>query len=124
MSAVVRFGRSLGAAAAGTRYAWRTQAHFRFEVAAAVAAISAALLLGANPVPILLACALVLTAELVNTAVEAAVDLVAPDRRPLAGAAKDAAAGAVLVSAGFAVAVGVATLGPAAWNLWQRWGPA
>jgi len=124
MSAARRFGRSLAAAAAGTRYAWRTQPHFRFEVAAAAVATSAALLLGVGLVPVLLASALVLTAELVNTAVEAVVDLVAPERRSLAAAAKDAAAGAVLVSAAFAVAVGVAAIGPAALSRWLHgWAP-
>jgi diacylglycerol kinase (ATP) len=121
MSAARRFGRSLAAAAAGTRYAWRTQPHFRFEVAAAAAATAAALLLGVGLVPVLLASALVLAAELVNTAVEAVVDLLAPERRPMAAAAKDAAAGAVLVSAAVAVAVGVAAIGPAAWNRWLQW---
>lgn len=41
----------------------------------------------------------VLCAELLNTAIEAVVDLVSPDYHPLAKAAKDAAAGAVLVAA-------------------------
>lgn len=42
---------------------------------------------------------LVISLELVNTAIEATVDLVTEERRPLAKKAKDAAAGAVLVSA-------------------------
>lgn len=50
---------------------------------------------------------LVLAMELVNTAVEAAVNLCCPEKHPLAKRAKDAAAGAVLVSAAFSVAVGV-----------------
>lgn len=50
---------------------------------------------------------LVLAMELVNTAVEATVDLCCPEQHPLAKRAKDAAAGAVLVSAAFSVAVGV-----------------
>ena len=37
--------------------------------------------------------------EMVNTAVEAVVDLVTEERKPLAKLAKDAAAGAVLISA-------------------------
>jgi diacylglycerol kinase (ATP) len=41
----------------------------------------------------------VLFAELINTAVEALVDLVSPDFHPLAKIAKDTAAGAVLVAA-------------------------
>lgn len=42
---------------------------------------------------------LVISAEIMNTAIEATVDLVTRERHPLAGKAKDAAAGAVLVLA-------------------------
>ena len=45
--------------------------------------------------------------ELVNTAVESAVDLVTEERHPLAKKAKDTAAGAVLVSAVFAAVIGL-----------------
>lgn len=117
------FGAALAAAWAGTHYAWRSQPHVRFEVAAAIVAASAAVWLGTGLVAVLLASALVLAAEFVNTAVEALVDLLAPEQRPRAGVAKDVAAGAVLVSAGFAVAVGVAALGPALWTRLQLGGP-
>ncbi len=50
---------------------------------------------------------LVTSLELVNTAVEAVVDLVTEERKPLAKKAKDAAAGAVLVSAIFAAIIGL-----------------
>lgn len=60
---------------------------------------------------LLLANALVIAAELFNTAVEATVDLAVQGRRhPLAAVAKDTAAGGVLVCALFAAAVGVAVL--------------
>ena len=59
---------------------------------------------------IFLANALVLALELINTAIENVVDLVTQEQRPLAKAAKDAAAGAVLVGAIFAVCVGLAVL--------------
>jgi len=117
------FGAAVAAAWAGTQYAWRSQPHVRFEVAAAIAATSAAVWLGTGLVAVLLASALVLATEFVNTAVEALVDLLAPEQRPRAGVAKDVAAGAVLVSAGFAVAVGVAALGPALWTRLQLGGP-
>ena len=42
---------------------------------------------------------MVLTAELFNSAIENVVDLISPGHHPLAGKAKDIAAGAVLVSA-------------------------
>ena len=50
---------------------------------------------------------LILALELVNTAVEATVDLFTEDRKPLAKKAKDAAAGAVLVAAIFAAVIGI-----------------
>ena len=60
---------------------------------------------------LLLANALVVAAELFNTAIEAMVNLVTQGRyHQLAAVAKDTAAGAVLVCALFAVAVGVAVL--------------
>lgn len=49
---------------------------------------------------------LVLSLELVNTALEAAVDLVTEERKPLARLAKDTAAGAVLIAAVMAAAAG------------------
>ena len=54
----------------------------------------------------LLLFALVLSLELVNTAMEAVVDLATSERKPLAKKAKDAAAGAVLVSAIIAAVLG------------------
>lgn len=48
---------------------------------------------------------LILALELVNTAVEAVVDLVTEEKKPLAKLAKDAAAGAVLIAAIMAVVI-------------------
>lgn len=112
MTRARRFLRSLGFAARGLAGAWRTQTHLRFEVAAAAIAVAAAAALGRGLVAVVLASALVLVAELLNTAVEAVVDLVAPGPDPRAAMAKDVAAGAVLVAACAAVAVGVAVFGP------------
>ena len=50
---------------------------------------------------------LILALELVNTAVEATVDLFTEERKSLAKKAKDAAAGAVLIAAIFAVVIGI-----------------
>ena len=54
-----------------------------------------------------LAIALVVAAELLNSAVESVVDLVSPDEHPLAKRAKDVAAAAVLVTAAGAVAAAI-----------------
>ena len=50
--------------------------------------------------------ALVFSLELLNTAIEAVVDLVSPEYHPLAKKAKDAAAGAVLIGTIFSGIVG------------------
>ena len=52
-------------------------------------------------------CALVISFECINTALERAVDLVSKEKSELARIAKDTAAGAVLVSAVFAVIAGI-----------------
>lgn len=59
---------------------------------------------------ILLACALVISGEIVNTAIENVVDMVTKDYNEYAKRAKDAGSGAVLVSAIVAVVVGLITL--------------
>jgi diacylglycerol kinase len=56
---------------------------------------------------VFLAIALVVAAELLNSAVETVVDLVSPEDHPLAKRAKDVAAAAVLVAVGGAVAAGI-----------------
>ena len=50
---------------------------------------------------------LILSLELVNTAIEAVVDLVTEDKKPLAKLAKDPAAGAVLIAAVMAAMAGL-----------------
>ena len=54
--------------------------------------------------------AIVVMGELINTAIESVVDLATEEIKPLAKKAKDAAAGAVLVGAIFAVCTGIAIL--------------
>ena len=73
--------------------------------------------LGVSPTPVLLCCALVLSLELVNTALEALSDLISPEWHPLAKLAKDAAAGAVLVGSVVSVVVGAAVFGPPLYRL-------
>lgn len=99
-------------AVAGIRHGWVTQRNFRIEVVLGGAALLTTLWLRAPLVPVLLACGLVLGLELVNTALEALVDLVSPEAHLLAKAAKDAAAGAVLLACVFAVLVGAVVLVP------------
>jgi len=74
----------------------------RYHFIAAVVVLLAALFLRVSPVEfalLTLSILFVLCAELLNTAVEAVVDLVSPEFHPLAKVAKDTAAGAVLLAA-------------------------
>ena len=58
------------------------------------------------------ALALVWIAETLNTALERLTDLASPQFHPLAGKAKDLAAGAVLLAMAAAVSIGVVVFGP------------
>lgn len=116
-----RWWRSAGFAWAGVVYSYRVQANFRIEVWAGLLALALAALLRVPLAPILLSCALVLSLELLNTALEAVVDLASPGLHPLARVAKDAAAGAVLVASAGALFIGVVVLGPPLLAWVQRW---
>ncbi|HCY61884.1 MAG TPA: diacylglycerol kinase [Oxalobacteraceae bacterium] len=95
----------------GMKLAFKRERSFRAHV---LAAAGVALVLAlARPAAIwwailALAAGLVLVAELLNSALEALIDHLHPDEHPEVGAAKDIAAGAVLVASAIALAVGVA----------------
>jgi diacylglycerol kinase len=93
----------------GLRLVVRTQPNARIHFAATIAAwllgVFLRLSLG-EWAALVTVTALVWVAEALNTAVEMIVDLVSPERQPLAGWAKDVAAGAVLLAAFAAVIVG------------------
>ena len=88
---------------AGITYAFQTQRNFRIHVAVCALAIGLSVFLRLETVEITIIAitsGLVLTLELVNTAIESIVDLtVKQSYHELAKVAKDCAAGAVLVSA-------------------------
>jgi diacylglycerol kinase len=69
---------------------------------------------------LILAVAIVWTAEFLNTALEAVVDLASPERHPLGKVGKDVGAAAVLVAAVSAAILGFLILGP---PLWERLSP-
>lgn len=109
------FVRSFSFAGQGVWYVIRTQRNMRVHLAAAACAIAlgAALRIGAADwACVILAIGLVLTAEALNTVVEALTDLCTEEFHPLAKIAKDAAAGAVLIASVAAAAVGIAVFVP------------
>jgi diacylglycerol kinase (ATP) len=100
---------SFNHATEGVVHALRTQRNLWVHFAIAAGVLVAAVGFGATKIELavlLLAITFVLVAELVNTAVEAAVDVASTAFDPLAKLAKDIAAGAVLVAALNAIAVG------------------
>ena len=106
---------AFGFALRGIAYAWRSQRNVRIQAAVAVVVVlvGAWLRVGALEWALLImAIALVLTAELLNTAIEAVVDLVSPQANPLAGAAKDACAAGVVVAVVGSMLLGLFVLGP------------
>ncbi len=93
--------RATGIALQGLRAAWQHEDAFRQEVLVAALAIPVALLLPASLLGKALMVSsilLVLIVELLNSALEAAVDHTSLERHPLAKRAKDIASAAVLLS--------------------------
>ena len=96
------FIKSLGHAFAGIREAAAQERNFRFQIIIGILAILACIILQVEAflfVLVSFAVFFVLAMELVNTAVEAIVDLLtAGKKHPLAKIAKDVSAGAVLIA--------------------------
>jgi len=94
-------GRALGDSLAGFRSALRYEVAFRQELLLFLLLAPAALWLGGGPVEqaiLLASLMLVLVAELLNSAIEAAVDRMGEAFHPLAGRAKDLGSAAVLMA--------------------------
>lgn len=104
---------SFGDAARGILFAVKTERNMRIHLTAAVYVLFFARFLGVSRgefAALLLAIALVITAEGFNTAIEMLCDYEQKSYNPFIGRTKDIAAGAVLISAVFAAFVGVAVL--------------
>jgi diacylglycerol kinase (ATP) len=104
-----RYIDSINCAIEGILYAVKNQRHMRNHFLVALFLLGAVLFLGVSSLEFILlaiSVSFVLFAELINTAVELCVDIVSPDYHPLAKAAKDVAAGAVLTAAAGAAVMG------------------
>lgn len=104
---------------AGLFYMFRTQRNAWIHAVATISVVAVGLWLWLLPhewAILALTIGLVWMAELVNTALEAVVDLASPDVHPLARVGKDVAAAAVLMVAMTSVVVGLLILGPPLWN--------
>lgn len=110
-----RLARSFGHAFRGLGILLRTQANARIHAGATVLVVAAGFWLRISReewCAVTAAVGLVWLAEGLNTAIEALVDLISPGVHPLAGCAKDVAAGAVLCAALAALVVGALVFGP------------
>src|ERR671931_688553 len=97
----------------GVIHALRTQRNMRIHFAVAAGVLVVAFIYDVTRlelIALMIAIAFVLIAEMVNTAVEATIDLSTPSFDPLAKIAKDLAAGAVLIASVNAIAVGYLVL--------------
>jgi diacylglycerol kinase len=107
---------SLGYALAGWLYMLRRQKNTRLQMVASVAVMLFALWLQIDFLRwgvLVLTITMVWLAEFLNAAVEAVINLIAPDYHPMAKVGKDVAAAAVLLSVVASIVVGLLILGPA-----------
>lgn len=104
------FFQSFGFALKGIVTALRTERNFKIQFATGLLVITAGLYYKITITEwfvVLLAIALVLGLELMNSAIENMVNLVTKERNPLAGKIKDFAAGAVLIVSAVSAVIGI-----------------
>jgi diacylglycerol kinase len=92
----------------GFLYAIRTQPNFRFDLLATVCVILLGIYFSVSSIEwlvLVFTINTVLVAEMLNTSIEAVVDLITLERRTDAKVAKDVSAGMVLISAFLSVIV-------------------
>jgi diacylglycerol kinase (ATP) len=99
----------------GVLHGARTQKHLRYHFLSAAAVLFFSYLVGISHIEFIiisLAVILVLAAEMMNSAIEAVVDILSPEHSEKARIAKDIAAGAVLITAFGAAVLGYFVLSP------------
>ena len=108
----------------GIIHVLRTQRNLRIHFAIAIVVLAAAAALGVGRdelIDLLIVIAFVLVAEMVNSAIEGAIDVSTTSFDPNAKLAKDIAAGAVLISTVTAIAVGYLVFAHAAAHRTAHW---
>jgi diacylglycerol kinase len=108
----------------GLRRLARTETHFQIHLLAAACAVILAALLGFSRIEwaiLVVTISLVLVAEGVNSAIERTLDAITPGFHPLAKAAKDISAGAVLIAAIASVIIALFLYVPKIWALLSAW---
>lgn len=107
---IKRFLNSFAYASNGIISALKTEQNLLFDLIYAILTIIIGFLLKLSTIEfvvVLLTIALVISMELINTAIEYAVDMAMPEVHPLAKLAKDTSGGAVLVSSMIAFIIGL-----------------
>lgn len=104
------FFKSLSCALRGIGTVFLHERNFRFDCFAALLVFICAFLFSLDKwekCVVFSLCALVLSLEALNSAIERTVDLAEPSFNPAAGSAKDISAAAVLISAVFSALIGL-----------------
>ena len=104
----------------GLSEVFKTETNFKIHILAALIVSAAAFLLVTGPeewIAIILTFIIVTVTEIINTAVEKLCDVVSPQYNEKIKVIKDISAGAVLLSAIGAVAVGLIIFLPKIWEL-------
>lgn len=99
----------------GLKLFFVTQHNSWIHLVAALSVIASGFLFGITKTEwlfVVVAIALVIITEMLNTAIEFLVDFVSPEYNELAGKVKDIAAGAVLFAALMAAVIGILVFGP------------
>ena len=107
----------------GIIYSVKTQRHMRYHLTAALVVLLVALVVNVSRTELILltmAIVLVLVTDLLNTALEVAVDMIAEAYHPKAKLAKDIAAGVVLVASLGALTLAYLILYPALRETWEK----
>lgn len=94
----------------GISYVTKNEKNFKREIALGIIALILSYILKIDKIEfiiVLTMICLVLTTEIINTAIERAVDLVTKEYHELARIAKDVSAGSVLVTSTFALIIGI-----------------
>ena len=107
------FADRLGFALAGIGVVWNRERSFRTQCRLALLALTVTIILRARPIwvaLIILSAGLVLSLEMINSALEYTIDHLHPSLAEPIKRAKDAAAGAVLIASLASVAIGAIML--------------
>ncbi len=117
---IKKFFLSFTYAIKGLKYAYRNEQNLAFDIGMSILVVIAGFLFKVSISEwalLALTIGIVLSLELINTAIEAVVDLVTEDYHPLAKVAKDTSAAAVFICAIASVIVGLIIFLPKIINL-------